>query len=222
MPENRLQKRIKSVRIFIAAVMLIGALMLSSCTAAKQNNENQAPVIDPAKDATILPADNPEKNEDTIINTTEDNNADNVDVHYSISDNDENVVKAFDAVEDMQLGELKADMPKDEVEKVMKSELVDSTTREEYGMETEILTYEDGTVIHILDGKVYSISVKSPDYATPRGLKTGDTEETLKKLYGEPTAVEDGKWIYSYKGYDMFFVTVKDGIVEEIMISQVL
>lgn len=128
----------------------------------------------------------------------------------------------MDLVADMQLGALKVDMAKAEVEKAMKSELVDSTTKEEYGMKTEILTYEDGTVINLLEGKVYSISVKSSDYVTPRGLKVGDTEETLRKLYGEPSAVEGGKWIYSSRGYDVFFVTVKDGKVIEIMVSQVL
>ena len=122
----------------------------------------------------------------------------------------------------MQLGSLKADMPKAEVEKVMKSELVDTVIKEEYGMETEIQTYKDGTVINLLDDKIYSIKITSSDYATPRGLKIGDMEETLRKLYGEPSAIEDGKWIYSSRGYDMFFVTVKDGIVVEIMISQVL
>jgi hypothetical protein len=44
----------------------------------------------------------------------------------------------------------------------------------------------------------------------------------LRQLYGEPTAIEHDKWIYSSRGYDLFFVTVKDGIVVEIMVSQVM
>jgi hypothetical protein len=151
-----------------------------------------------------------------------DDKAANEDASNSTSVDTGNEAVEFDAAKDMQLGALKADMPKDEVEQVMESELVDSATKNEYGMETETLTYKDGTIINLLSGKIYSISVKSSDYATPRGLKAGDTEETLRKLYGEPTTVEDGKWIYSARGYDLFFVTVENGIVTEIMISQVL
>lgn len=235
----RLQKSLKSINILIVAMILVVAILFSSCSSAKDYGENQAPVLESTEFAGDQAADNQEKNEkdiadllgkdesvlddvdvsdDSIIDTKEDDK----DVIVNMPVDAENEVKEFDAVEDMQLGALKADLPKAEVEKVMKSELVNSTSKEEYGMETEILTYKDGTVINLLSGKVYSISVKSPDYATPRGLKVGDTEETLRKLYGEPSAVEEGKWIYSPRGYDMFFVTVENGIIVEIMISQVL
>jgi len=195
-------------------MIFISTMLISSCSAAKRLGESQTPSIDPTEVTSSQPADDQGKEET--------DSADLNGEHESVSNDAENEVKEIDAATDLQLGALKADMSKAEVEKAMKSELMDSTTKEEYGMETEILTYEDGTVIHLLDSKVYSVSVKAPDYATPRGLKTGDTEETLRRLYGEPTAVEDGKWIYSYRGYDLFFVTVKDGVVVEIMISQVL
>lgn len=214
MRKHRSQKSMKSVNIFIVAMLLVTVMLFSSCSVAKRPGESETPAIDPAGVTTDQSADSQGEDE-----------TDKADLHgndESVSVDAGNEVKEFDAVKDMQLGELKADMPKAEAERVMKSELVDSTVKEEYGMETEIQTYKDGTVINLLDNKVYSISVKSSDYATPRGLKTGDTEETLRKLYGEPTAVEDGKWIYSSRGYDLFFVTVKDGIVVEIMISQVL
>lgn len=214
MRKHRSQNSMKFINIFIVTMVLVSAILLSSCSAAKRLGESQAPGIDPTEVTTDQSADNQGKDE-----------TDTADLHgedESISTDAGNEVKEFDAATDLQLGGLKADMPKAEAERVMKSELVDSTTKEEYGMETEIQTYKDGTVINLLDGKVYSVRVKSPDYETPRGLKTGDTEEILRKLYGEPSAVEDGKWIYSSRGYDMFFITVENGVVVEIMISQVL
>jgi len=226
------------VNILVVVLMLASTILLSSCSVARGSDEGQTQVIDPDKVTTGESADNQgEDKADTDDLHGKDGSASaDADASNLVADTDEgdkatnedanddagNDVKEFDIVADLQLGELKVDMPKAEVEKVMKSELVDSTTKEEYGMKTEILTYKDGTVIHLLDGKVYSVTVKSSDYATPRGLKVGDTEETIRKLYGEPSAVEDGKWIYSPRGYDLFFVTVKDGVVVEIMISQVL
>ena len=244
MRKHRAQKSMKFVNVFIVVMMLAIAALFSSCFATENPGESQTREMAPAEVTTDKAVDNQVKNEtDTadlhdkkeyasvdvnISDAVEDDQVSNEDVTDDISvDSGDKVgngdkIKEFDVIKDMQLGALKIDMAKAEVEKVMKSELIDSTTNEEYGMETEIQTYKDGTVINLLNGKVYSISVKSPDYATPRGLKTGDTEETLRKLYGEPSAVEDGKWIYSSRGYDMFFVTVKNGVVVEIMISQVL
>jgi len=239
MRKNQSQNSMRFINMFVVALVLVLAMLFSSCSAAKDPGESQTPVIDPTK---YITADNQGKNEndttdlydgdeptsddvdvsDYIEEDSQEDQASNKDVTDSTSSDAGNEIKELDLVTDMQLGALKVDMTKAEVEKVMKSDLVDSTTKEEYGMKTEIQTYKDGTIINLLDGKIYSISVKSSDYATPRGLKIGDTEETLRKLYGEPSAVEDGKWIYSSRGYDVFFVTVKDGKVVEIMISQVL
>lgn len=223
MRRHRWRKSISFVNIFLVAILLIAALLLSSCSPVKSQDESPVPLIDPEKVSEGQLDDNQGKDEtDNLAKAVEDGEIVNDDVTDSIYVDAGKEVKELDVTEDMQLGELKVDMTKDEVAKVMKSELVDSTIKEEYDMETEIQTYKDGTVINLLNGKVYSISVKSSDYITPRGLKTGDTEDTLQKLYGEPSAVEDGKWIYSSRGYDMFFVTVEKGIVVEIMISQVL
>ncbi|MFY9177757.1 MAG: hypothetical protein WBI74_01680 [Caldicoprobacterales bacterium] len=223
MRKNYSHKSLKSFKILTIIMVLAVAMLISSCTASFKQGQNQVPLIDPIKATTDKPIDKPEEDEsDNLNEAIESNEADNEEVKDSQSVNAGDKVKEFDAIKDMQLGSLKADMPKAEVEKVMKSELVDTVIKEEYGMETEIQTYKDGTVINLLDDKIYSIKITSSDYATPRGLKIGDREETLRKLYGEPSAIEDGKWIYSSRGYDMFFVTVKDGIVVEIMISQVL
>lgn len=242
MRKNPSHNSMRFVNVFVVVSVLVLALLFSSCSSAKDPAESQTPVIDPVKDTIDQYTGNQGKNEtdttslhgedepisddveisDYVVRDSQQDQEANKDATDDTSLNNINEVEELDLVADMQLGALKVDMAKAEVEKAMKSELVDSTTKEEYGMKTEILTYEDGTVINLLEGKVYSISVKSSDYVTPRGLKVGDTEETLRKLYGEPSAVEGGKWIYSSRGYDVFFVTVKDGKVIEIMVSQVL
>jgi len=124
---------------------------------------------------------------------------------------------------DLKLGELQVDMPKKSVEQFIKAKLLDSKSDNSYGFESETLIYDDGTEIHLVDGKIYSISVAAPDYPTPRGLRVGDSAEKVKELYGEPDAIEeDGLWLYSARGYDLFFVTIKDSIVITIKVSQVM
>ena len=55
------------------------------------------------------------------------------------------------------------------------------------------------------------------------GPSVGDTAEKVKELYGEPTAIEeDGLWIYSSRGYDLFYITIKDNTVAAIKVSQVM
>lgn len=220
------QQNIKHSKVFIITMVLITSILGSSCSVTKLPEENQIPV-----DPTVLTVPSmsdqavvsEEENKVETADSTDRDGSETVDVNVTDYPIDEvNEAIEFNAAKDMQLGLLIADMPKIEVERVMKSELVETDIKNEYGMETEILSYEDGTVIHLLDGKLYSISVRSPEYATPRGLKTGDSAETLRQLYGEPTTIEDDKWIYSSRGYDFFFVTVQDGEVVEIMISQVL
>jgi hypothetical protein len=125
--------------------------------------------------------------------------------------------------EDLKLGELQVDMPKETMEELIKAKLTDSKTDDSYGFESEILIYDDGTEIHLVDGKIYSISVSAPEYPTPRGLRAGDTAEKVKELYGEPAAIEeDSLWVYSVRGYDLFFVTINDGKVVSIKVSQVM
>jgi hypothetical protein len=126
--------------------------------------------------------------------------------------------------DDLALGKLKVNMTRQMIDEVMQAELQMSEKDSSYGIESEYLFYDDETVIHLVEGKIYSISVATADYPSPRGLKVGDTEDTLKQLYGEPTAIEgSSRWIYSSEGgYDLIFVTVEDGVVAEIMVSQVM
>lgn len=61
--------------------------------------------------------------------------------------------------------------------------------------------YEDGVKILILENEVFMISTESPNYPTPRGLKVGDSLETLTTLYGEAPRVEtleNGNTLHSF------------------------
>jgi|GEM_PF-933777 len=125
---------------------------------------------------------------------------------------------------DLALGRLKVNMTRPEIDGLMETELVRSEKDNAYGIESEYLHYEDGTIIHLVEGKIYSITVSSGYYSTPRGLKAGDPEERVRELYGEPSHIDEkGVWIYSSPGgYDLFYVTVQDGSVVSIMVSLVM
>jgi hypothetical protein len=173
--------------------MLMGMIIFASCGTSQTPVDNKTP--------TTLP-----KTEDNTLPQPESSKA-----------------KELNASEDLKLGKIKVNMPKSEVDKNMTGKISKTTKDNKFDIETEIVTYEDGTVIHLVSKKVYSVTVNFANYPTPRGLKVGDTEASLKKLYGNPTKIQaDGKWTYSSRGYDLFFVTVKDGIVAEIMVSHVM
>jgi hypothetical protein len=93
--------------------------------------------------------------------------------------------------DDLKLGQLQVDMPKELADRFIEAKLYDRKTDNSYGFESETLIYEDGTEIHLVDGKIYSISVADSRYPTPRGLKVGDTAEKVEELYGEPSAIEE-------------------------------
>jgi len=126
--------------------------------------------------------------------------------------------------DDLQLGNLKVNMTRQMIDKVMKVGLQRSEKDNSSGIESEFLYYDDGTVIHLADGRIYSITVTSDYYATPRGLKVGDSSEKLQQLYGKPSHIDEGSvWVYSSaSGYDLFFATVRNGNVVSIKVSQVM
>ena len=126
-------------------------------------------------------------------------------------------------LDDLQLGNIKLDMPYEKVLNVMKTK-PDSENVDEYnGMQSKTLFYKDGTEIYLVDGTVYSINVISGDYLTPRGLKVGDTTAKLKELYGEPNNVNDEThWGYTYDGYELFSVVLKNDKIVEIQIDLVM
>jgi uncharacterized protein YceK len=127
------------------------------------------------------------------------------------------------SLDDLQLGNVKLDMPYEKVLDVMKSKPENEETDEYEGMEAKTLFYKDGTEIYLVDGAVYSINVISGDYPTPRGLKVGDTAERLKELYGEPNNKNDAThWGYTYDGYELFSVVLEDNKIVEIQVDLVM
>lgn len=125
--------------------------------------------------------------------------------------------------DDLQLGKLKVNMTKQRVNEVMKSALTRSTEDSTSGIESEFLYFDDKTQVHLVEGKIYAITIAAADYATPRGLKVGDSAEDVQRLYGEPSYVnKEGTWVYSSRGYDVFFVTIQDGVVMSMKVSLVM
>ncbi len=122
--------------------------------------------------------------------------------------------------DDLQLGKIKLDMSYEEMMKAMQQKPEKEVQDEYEGLVAKTLFFADNTQIYIVDNAVYSINVTSPEYSTPRGLKTGDSVERLKKLYGEPANKEEGNhWGYTYNGYELFTVVIDDGRVIEIQID---
>jgi hypothetical protein len=208
--------------ITIITILLVGMMLLSACRESQSTVENKALTSSSEPNITMSTTKEDDATQAEIseaTNTAETSNT----IEITEPTDTSSEVKEFSASEDMQLGKLKVDMTKSEIDKLMTAKISGSKIADEYGIETEILSYDDGTEIHLVGGKIYFISVITADYPTPRGLKVGDSSDTLKQLYGEPTAIEeDDRWIFSSRGYDLFFVTVKDGVVVKVMVSQVM
>lgn len=123
-------------------------------------------------------------------------------------------------LDDLQLGKIKLDMSYEELLKAMKQKPEKEVMEEYEGLEAKTLFFTDNTQILIVGNVVYSINVTSPEYQTPRGLKTGDSVKRLKELYGEPANKEDeSHWGYTYDGYELFTVVIEDDKVVEIQID---
>ena len=135
---------------------------------------------------------------------------------YGLSLSDDNRITP----DDLQLGKIKLDMTYDELIEAMGVKPGQEEADELEGLDAKTLFFADGTQVYIVDGKVYSVNVTSSDFATPRGLKTGDSEAKLKKLYGEPSSDENGVLGYSYNGYDLFTVVIEGGKVSQIQIDK--
>ena len=125
--------------------------------------------------------------------------------------------------DDLELGALKVKMTRQMIDEVMQVELSKSEKDDSSSIASEFLYYDDQTIIHLVEGEIYSITVVSADYATPRGLKVGASVDELQRLYGEPADItEEGIWIYSPRGYDLFYVTIQDDKVVSIKVSLVM
>lgn len=126
-------------------------------------------------------------------------------------------------LDDLKLGDIAIDMPCDKAVKAVKAKLLKEEKDKLTGMDSKTLYFSDDTQIYIADGTVYTVNVVSSDYATPRGLKVGDPKSKVTKLYGEPDNTSDSThWGYTYQGYELFSIILKDGKVAEIQIDMVM
>jgi len=89
-----------------------------------------------------------------------------------------------------------------------------------------ITTYklEDGTLVSFWQYKdeniISAIEIKSDKYLTPRGLKVGDSINTLRQLYGKADSINKGKYSFDDGyGYDFFTVTILDNKVNKIRVN---
>lgn len=121
--------------------------------------------------------------------------------------------------EDLQLGDISVGMTYDELIEAM-DRLPEDVASEEYeGFATKTLFFDDGTQVYVVDDIVYAINVTSPDYLTPRGLKTGHSRQRLEELYGKPSNESDGILGYTYNGYELFTVVIEDDKISQIQID---
>lgn len=73
-------------------------------------------------------------------------------------------------------------------------------------------------------GCIVEITVTSPEYETPRGLRVGDTIEKVERLYGKPDQGFSGDEYVVYKCSANYYrgmdICYKDNAVEKIILYQ--
>ncbi len=122
-------------------------------------------------------------------------------------------------LEDLQLGGITVGISYDDLLETLGQMPEDEVLEEYDGLSVRTLFFADGTQVYVVGDIIYTVNITSPDYETPRGLKTGDSEERLQELYGEPSTKADGIWGYHYNGYELFTAVVEEGIVTQIQID---
>jgi len=67
------------------------------------------------------------------------------------------------------------------------------------------------------------IDITGKKYATPRGLRVGDSAEKLYELYGIPASVSKNVWTFACENEtrENFYVTVVNGVVEKIRTTNI-
>jgi hypothetical protein len=84
--------------------------------------------------------------------------------------------------------------------------------------------YEDVEIL-IVENEVFMISTTSSNYATPRGIRVGDTAAALKAQYGEPSLVktlDNGNEIYSFDIaglYHLFHAEIKGEVIVRLQVN---
>ena len=83
------------------------------------------------------------------------------------------------------------------------------------------MPYEDISFL-IVNGSVKGITVLSPSYKLPNGLRVGDSEQKIKKAFGNDFRIKESQWkdFLSYKDEGLMFeINKQDRTVMEINVS---
>ncbi|GEM_PF-6112330 len=118
----------------------------------------------------------------------------------------------------LYIGDLTLFLSKDEMIKYLGKP--DSIINQEY-------YYDDEFTIIVQSDKIWDIVCKSPKYATPDGIKIGDTKEKVIETYGQTKSIKNKETeIMFYESYSTFnstvplylILTTKNNIVEKIQL----
>lgn len=122
--------------------------------------------------------------------------------------------------DDLQLGKLKIGLMYNEAIGIMGNRPKKVEKDESAHMIT--LDYDDGTNIVFFANRIYDLSVISPKYPTPRGLKVGDSKDKVIQLYGQPldTEINNSLWEFSNDEGSMYLtIFFKDDLVSMIEVN---
>jgi hypothetical protein len=76
----------------------------------------------------------------------------------------------------------------------------------------------DGMKIYVIEGKIYNLSCTGKKCQTERGVKIGDSNAKVVKIYGPGNSYSKDTLSYTLKGTDSHLIfKFKDGITTEIM-----
>lgn len=119
-------------------------------------------------------------------------------------------------INELQLGEMKLYTKRDEFFEKIGEPL--AVKKDKTGF-IEYFDYPDFKVV-VTDGEVSQISTTSDKFATPSGVKVGDTQKKVKDIYGEPSSYYRG--VLNYKvgpEFELLHIKVKNDKVIEIKIN---
>lgn len=102
--------------------------------------------------------------------------------------------------------------------KAIGAEPATDTTTEDAGGKTRTLTWANGTVAAIRNGKVYSLETTATQAPLVRGLSIGDPKETLIAYLGQPLRRDD-VWTWGVGSNDNIFAWFTDNQLEKFKIS---
>ena len=86
--------------------------------------------------------------------------------------------------------------------------------------------YPDLSVTFDASGALHRVTITSPAVATSRGVRVGETGDSVRRVYGRPTYSDDGHLLYARSTSEFetlgitFFLT--DGVITMIIIGTVI